>query len=77
MSKSKKYRAIGFTNGEREDWIIQKRWVGLVWVDVLWLVGPDIYDRLRFSSEDAANKWIERTIELSELRWTPIRRSGQ
>jgi hypothetical protein len=71
-----KYRAIGFTNGEYEDWIIQKKWLGLVWVDVLWLVDPDTYDRLRFSSEDAANKWIERTIELSELRWTPIRKGA-
>lgn len=72
---TRKYRAIGFTNGEREDWIIQKKWFGLFWADVLWLVGVDTYDRLRFSSEEAANKWIDRRIELSELRWTPIRKT--
>lgn len=70
-----KYRAIGFTNGEREEWFVQKRWFGLFWFDVLWLIGPDTYDRLRFSTEDAANKWIANKIELSELRWSPIRRS--
>jgi len=69
-----RYRAIGFTNGEREEWIIQKRWFGLLWFDVCWLVGVDTYDRLRFSTEDAANKWIARKIELAELRWSPIRR---
>lgn len=68
-----KYRAIGFTNGEREDWIIQKKWFGLVWFDVLWMTGPDYYDRLRFSTQDAAEKWIAKTIEPTEMRWTRVK----
>ena len=52
-----------------DEWKIQKRWLGFLWIDVLWLVGYDTYDHLRFARKEQAMKWIDGTIELSELRW--------
>ena len=43
-----------------DEWKIQKRWFGLLWVDVLWLVAYDTYDRLHFArKEQAINKLAE------------------
>lgn len=52
-----------------DQWKIQKRWLGLLWVDIFWLVAYDTYDRLSFSDKENATKWIDGTLELRETTW--------
>ncbi len=52
-----------------DKWKIQRKWLGLFWVDVLWLVGQDTYDRLSFSDKEHAKMWIDGTLEHTETTW--------